>query len=60
MTGLTREAPIDPAHAALLIVDVQNYCFRPATGATEYFCRSLRDSVVPNIRGLQSACRRGD
>jgi hypothetical protein len=25
----TREIPIDPTHAALLIVDVQNYCAQP-------------------------------
>ncbi len=26
MTPLSREVPVDPAHAALLIIDVQNYC----------------------------------
>jgi len=26
MTTLSREVPIDPAHAALLIVDIHNYC----------------------------------
>jgi isochorismate hydrolase len=29
MTAPGREVPIDPAHAALLIIDVQNYCTRP-------------------------------
>jgi nicotinamidase-related amidase len=29
MTTLSRGVPIDPAHAALLIVDVQNYCAHP-------------------------------
>jgi ureidoacrylate peracid hydrolase len=57
MSTLSREAPIDPAHAALLIIDVQNYCIRSARGASEYFRRSLRDTVLPNIRRLQSACR---
>ena len=68
-TGLSREVPIDPAHAALLFVDVQNYACRPDGG--EYaglsqadrdarygdFFRSLRDTAVPNMRKLQAACR---
>jgi ureidoacrylate peracid hydrolase len=54
---LSREVPIDPAHAALLIVDVQNYCVSAEAGKTEYFRQSLRDIVLPNIRRLQSACR---
>jgi len=57
MSALSREVPIDPAHAALLIIDVQNYCARPESGKTEYFRRSLRDTVVPNIGRLQTACR---
>jgi ureidoacrylate peracid hydrolase len=40
-----------------LIIDVQNYCVRSGVSATEYFCYSLQDSVLPNIRRLQSACR---
>ena len=59
MSVLSREVPIDPAHAALLIIDVQNYCARPEPGKTEYFRRSLRDTVLPNIRRLQTACRTG-
>ena len=55
MTAPSREVPIDPAHAALLIIDVQNYCI--ATGNSEYFDRSLREVVLPNIRRLQTACR---
>jgi ureidoacrylate peracid hydrolase len=58
MNTLSREVPIDPAHAALLIIDVQNYCVRSEAGASEYFRRSLREVTVPNIRRLQSACRR--
>ena len=58
MNTLSREVPIDPAHAALLIIDVQNYCVRSEAGASEYFRRSLREVMVPNIRRLQSACRR--
>lgn len=57
MSALSREVPIDPAHAALLIIDVQNYCI--ATGNSEYFDRSLREVVLPNIRRLQTACRSG-
>ena len=26
MNKLSREVPIDPAYAALLIIDIQNYC----------------------------------
>jgi len=50
--------PIDPAHAALLIIDVQNNCLRPEAGATEYFRSSLYERVVRSIGRLQSACRR--
>jgi ureidoacrylate peracid hydrolase len=57
MNTLSREVPIDPAHAALLIIDVQNYCVRSEAGASEYFRRSLREVMVPNMRRLQSACR---
>jgi nicotinamidase-related amidase len=59
MSAPSREVPIDPAHAALLIIDVQNYCARPESGKTEYFRRSLRDTVLPNIRRLQTTCRSG-
>ena len=59
MTALSREVPIDPAHATFLIIDVQNYCAGPVSGKTEYFRRSLRDTVLPNIRRLQAACRSG-
>jgi ureidoacrylate peracid hydrolase len=66
---LSREVPIDPAHAALLFIDVQNYCCRPDGG--EYaglsevdregrygdFFRTLRNIAVPNMRKLQAACR---
>jgi ureidoacrylate peracid hydrolase len=59
MSAPSRELPIDPAHAALLIIDVQNYCVRAEVGKTEYFRQSLRNSVLPNIRRLQTACRSG-
>jgi ureidoacrylate peracid hydrolase len=57
VTAPSREVPIDPVHAALLIIDVQNYCTRPEVRASEYFHGSLKDAVLPNIRRLQSACR---
>ncbi|MGA3401929.1 MAG: isochorismatase family cysteine hydrolase [Acetobacteraceae bacterium] len=66
---LSRDVPIDPAHAALLFIDVQNYTCRPDGG--EYaglseadrearygdFFRTLRDTAVPNMQKLQAACR---
>jgi ureidoacrylate peracid hydrolase len=70
MPILSRDVPIDPAHAALLFVDVQNYTARPDGG--EYatltdaerearygnFFRMMRETAVPNMQRLQSACRR--
>ena len=67
---LSREVPIDPAHAALLFIDVQNYTARPDGG--EYaglsdaerearygtFFRVMRETAVPNMQRLQAACRR--
>ena len=67
----SREAEIDPAHAALLFIDVQNYTARPDGGEYAHldpadrearygwFFRTLRDSAVPNMQRLQAACRRG-
>jgi len=43
MNRLSREVPIDPAHAALLNIDVQNYCTGAKAGKSEYFQRSLQD-----------------
>ena len=57
MNTLSRDVPIDPTHAALLIIDVQNYCAGAKPGHSEYFRYSLREVVLPNIRRLQSACR---
>jgi ureidoacrylate peracid hydrolase len=66
MNTPSREVPIDPAHAALLIVDVQNYCAHPDGAASRkldpqqrrYLFGSLRETVLPNLQLLQSACRR--
>jgi ureidoacrylate peracid hydrolase len=71
MTGtLSRNVPIDPRHAALLFIDVQNYTARPDGGEYAamdaagrearygWFFHTMRDSAVPNMRRLQAACRR--
>jgi ureidoacrylate peracid hydrolase len=66
MNTLSREVPIDPAHAAFLIVDVQNYCAHPDgagsrkldTKQRDYVFRRLHQTVLPNLQRLQSACRR--
>jgi ureidoacrylate peracid hydrolase len=63
---LSREVPIDPVHAALLFVDVQNYNARPDGGeyakmnATErderygYFFRVMQETALPNMQRLQA------
>jgi ureidoacrylate peracid hydrolase len=58
MNTLSREVQIDPIRAALLIIDVQNYCVGEKAGVSEYFRQSFRETVLPNIQRLQSACRR--
>ena len=57
MNALSREVPIDPAHAALLVIDLQNYCVSDKSAKTEYFRQSLHDTVLPNIRRLQFVCQ---
>jgi ureidoacrylate peracid hydrolase len=65
MNTPSRDVPIDPAHAALLIVDVQNHCAHPdGAGAhhldarqRDYLFGRLRETVLPNLQRLQSACR---
>jgi len=68
---LSREVEIDPAHAALLFIDVQNYVAGPDGGeyahldAAEreakygFFFRAMRETAVPNMQRLQAACRKG-
>jgi ureidoacrylate peracid hydrolase len=70
-TVLSREVPIEPAHAALLFVDVQKYnCtwdggeYAPLSAAEKtqrygYFFRTLAETALPNMMQLQQACRRG-
>lgn len=70
-TGLSREIEIDPQHAALLFIDVQNYTARRDGGTYKalseaeiderygYFFHAMRKSAVPNMQRLQGACRQG-
>jgi ureidoacrylate peracid hydrolase len=68
---LSREIAIEPAHTALLFVDVQNYnCtwdgseYAGLSAAEKeerygYFFRTMKATGVPNMVRLQQACRRG-
>jgi ureidoacrylate peracid hydrolase len=67
--ALSRDVPIDPAHAALLIIDIQNYTVRSDGGeyarlsAQErdarygFFFHTLESATIPNLQRLQRACR---
>jgi ureidoacrylate peracid hydrolase len=69
--GLSRDVPIDPAHAALLFVDVQNYNARPDGGEYAgmdeaakqarygWFFQTMRETALPNMQRLAAACRKG-
>jgi len=62
---LGREVDIDPAHAALLFIDVQNYTARPDGGEYRgvdpsemeerygYFFRRMESVAVPNMRAAE-------
>ena len=67
--GLSRDVPVMPAQAALLLIDVQNYSM--ADGGQHagmdrdeverqygYFFREMRLRAIPNMQRLQAACRR--
>jgi nicotinamidase-related amidase len=67
--GLTRNRPLEPGRAAMLVIDVQHYCVFPGEGEwkhippesippemTYYFDR-IKHTVLPNIRRLQKASR---
>jgi ureidoacrylate peracid hydrolase len=68
---LSREVEIDPARAALLVIDVQNYNCHPdgseyagldpaaREARSGFFMRAMRDVALPNMRRLQAACRGG-
>lgn len=67
----SREVEIDPDHAALLFIDVQNYSATPQGSEYAgmdpaerearygYFFRRMAEVAVPNMQRLQAACRRG-
>jgi nicotinamidase-related amidase len=66
----TREIPLDPARAALLYIDVQNFCARrdggefagatPEDMATKYayYFDRLEKTALPNMQRLQSGFRK--
>jgi ureidoacrylate peracid hydrolase len=66
---LSREVEIDPARAALLIIDMQNYTARSDGGEYRgltneereakygYFFRTLQETTIPNLQRLQGVCR---
>jgi len=68
---LSRDVEIDPARAALLFIDVQNYNVGPDGGEYThmedtvrdlrygFFFRTMRETAVPNMQRLQAACRLG-
>jgi ureidoacrylate peracid hydrolase len=65
----SREIPVVPADAALLFIDVQNYCavreggefshHKPEDFAAKlgYFFDEIEQRIVPNMQRLQAACR---
>jgi ureidoacrylate peracid hydrolase len=67
---LSRDVEIEPAHTALLLVDLQNYNCTQKGGEYAgldpeekeqrygYFFRTLRAVALPNLVALQRACRR--
>lgn len=69
---LSRDIPVVPAETALLYIDVQNYCCRRDGGEFShyseaeleahcgYYFRQLEESALPNMQGLQAACRSAD
>ncbi len=53
-----REAPLDPAATALLLIDVQKGIFHPdAEAGRPHFYRTARDTAVPNMARLLAAAR---
>lgn len=70
LSTTSREIPLVPGRAALLFIDVQNFCATPDGGEYAgmdeaekrqrygYFFEQLRTRAVPNMQRLQAACRR--
>ena len=67
----SREIEIDPGHAALLVIDVQNYTARRDGGRCRglgeaeiearygFFFGTMEETTLPNLQRLQAACRAG-
>lgn len=67
--SLTRDVPLDPAHSALLFIDVQNFSarreggeFKDASpedfdGKYAYYFDRLARTAIPNMQKLQSGFR---
>ena len=54
----SRDRAIDPAHTALLLIDVQNGIFNQAERARRpYFHESASEVVIPNLQRLIAAAR---
>ncbi|MFH1139958.1 MAG: isochorismatase family cysteine hydrolase [Pseudomonadota bacterium] len=68
--GLTRNRPVDPARAALLFIDIQNFSLFPGRGEWShvdpnnipaelaYYFQRVNDLVLPNAARLRAAFRR--
>lgn len=53
-----RDAPVNPATTAILVIDVQKGIFRPEAAETRaHFFRTAQDTVIPNIARLLDAAR---
>jgi nicotinamidase-related amidase len=53
-----RQAPLDPARTAILVIDAQVGIFHPgAAQARPYFFSTARDTAIPNIAALLAAGR---
>ena len=54
----SRDAPLDPARTAILVIDTQDGIFHAgAAAARPYFFRTARDIAIPNIARLIAAGR---
>jgi ureidoacrylate peracid hydrolase len=68
--GITRNRRIVAANTAFLIIDVQHFCAFPGEGEWEhidsnpvppehtYYFDRIRQQVLPNIRKMQTCCRK--
>jgi nicotinamidase-related amidase len=55
---IAREAPLDPARTAILLIDTQDGIFNAGAEATRpYFYRSAQDIAIPNMARLIEAGR---